>query len=304
MSISTVEAASPVANDVSHASDLRAAARWLVGASASIVAVLVAGLQLRSLKGLLDVGPWAVVLALLAILAALLSVVWTLYGAAAVLAAPRRSIGELSDLDRADHGNYPDPRLESPSSPLMKYLVVERRTDLLGAGRDAISQLIQDHTKAYNAIISHGPNTQVQIGAYTYKLDDLADRASLADVAADLDRRIKSVIDAASAFESWRRYTKLASGLKKAGIVFVTSLLLLVGLTALPPHLVDVKAPIPVQVAIPKSWSGGCGGRMLDGVAVGGTLNAPIVVLPAQGGCAAQKIENTEDLIVIPRPVK
>ncbi|GAA0429812.1 hypothetical protein Acor_40690 [Acrocarpospora corrugata] len=290
-----------VANDVSHASDLRAAARWLVGGSASIVAVLVANLQFRNLDGLEEVGAWAVMAALSAILTALTSVVWVLYRAAGVLAVPRRSIGELSELDRSDNGGFPGRRLESPKSALMKYLVVERRNDLLGASRDAIGQLSGDHIKAYKATTINKPGDRVRIGTNIYDLGDSAAMSALTSLSLDLGRRVQCVVDAAAAFETQQRYDRLAKGLKWAGAPFVASLLVLLLLPTLVPDVMQVKVPTRVQIASPASWPTPCAGMLLDGIAVGGNMDAPIVVIPRQGNCPAQKLTETAHLIVIPK---
>ncbi|GIH90419.1 hypothetical protein ACFFMN_07935 [Planobispora siamensis] len=301
MHASGIEFSPSVANDVSHASDLRAAARWLVGASATVVAALVAGLQLRDLDGLDDVGPWAVALALTAVLGTLASVVWTLYRAAEVLSVPQRSIDELSELDREDQGDYPNPRLVAPATGLVRYLVVERRADLLGASRDAIWQLTQDHNKAQRALLASHPVEAVEIGGRVYDLRSAADSAALSSLAADLERRVQRVVDAASAYETQRRYERLARGLRWAGVPFVASLLVLTWLTTLPPRLTQVTTPTPIEVLIPAGMP--CGGRTLQGMAVGGTMDAPIVVLPAQQGCSPRKLSDTRDLVVVPRPV-
>ncbi|NUW37044.1 hypothetical protein HTZ77_37425 [Nonomuraea sp. SMC257] len=304
MTIQGGEPSTSTANDVSHAADLRAAARWLVGASASVVAVLVAGVQLRDFAELDAVGVWAVPVALLAVLIALATVVWTLYGAAAVLAVPRRSIGELADLDRADNGDFPGPRLGPPKSALISHLVRERRTELLGVSRDAIWQLNMERVAAYKASAFPRTGKNLQIGDREYDPDNRDDSAALANLIVDLDRRVQAVVDAAASFETQRRYDRLRRGMRLAGLPFVVSFLALVWLQTLPPALMKVKSPTSVQVVTPGNGGDPCSGKVFDGVAVGGTMDAPLVVLPSQGGCPARKLTETDKFVVIPRAEK
>ncbi|GAB2947684.1 hypothetical protein ACFMQL_10020 [Nonomuraea fastidiosa] len=305
MTTPATEPAQAAANDVSHASDLRAAARWLIGASASVVAVLVAGIQLRDFASVSEVGPGAVTLALLSALTLLITVVWTLYSAAAVLATPHRSIDELAEMDRADNSNFPLRRLEEPKSALISYLVVDRRTDLLGPSRDAIWQLVADRASAHKATtLPQPPGEKIQIGTHEYILDNPSDIAALTNLSLDLERRAQRVVEAALFFETQRRYNRLVKTMKLAGLPFVMSLLLLLWLQTLPPVLMNVKTPTSVQVILPSSKSDPCSGKTLEGIAVGGTMDAPIVVLPPQAGCYARKLTDTSDLVVVPRPAK
>ncbi|WP_326634811.1 hypothetical protein OIE67_53220 [Nonomuraea fuscirosea] len=294
------------ANDVSHASDLRSATKWLAGASGTVVAVILgSSIQLRNLTVVTDAGVWAVGLTVLGVLVALGSVGWTLYNAAAVLATPRRSIDELAGLDRADSGNFPYRRLEPPTSPLITYIAVERRIDLLGASRDAIWQLISDRASAQKVLAKPGtPDDKVRIGTYEYNINDSSDRDALRNLVLDLEVRIQRVMDAAASFETRRRYERLVRAMRWSGVPFVFSVLLLLGLPSLQPARIAVKNPTSVRVVTPPAKNDPCAGRLLDGVAVGGTLDAPVVVLPSQAGCPAKKLTDTEGLVVVPQVSK
>ncbi|MEU4232560.1 hypothetical protein AB0F17_50385 [Nonomuraea sp. NPDC026600] len=304
MSIPAAEPTQSAASDVSYVADLRVAARWLVGCSASVVAILVVPIPLQSVSDLTEVGPLAVVSALLGFLAALASAVWVLYSAAAVLAVPRRSIGELAELDRADNSNFPDRRVEQPTSALISYLVAARRTDLLGTTQDAVWQLASDMARAHDASMRPQTGEKIQIGTQKYDLGNPVDKAALATLALDLERRAQRVVDAAAAFETRQRYERLAKGMKWVGVPFGASFLLLLGLQTLPTASMAVKTPTSVQIVVPASGEDPCRGRVLEGVAVGGTMDAPVVVLPSQPGCPARKITDTDEFIVIPRTAK
>ncbi|WP_146616049.1 hypothetical protein [Nonomuraea aridisoli] len=263
--------------------------------------VLLASIHLRGFASIGEAGVWAGVLALIGATTALCSVLWTLYAAAAVLAAPRRSLDELAMLDRADNSNFPNRRLEEPKSALVSYLVVERRMDLLGMSRDAIWELARDLAQALKATtLPQPPGAKIQIGTYTYNTDDDSDSAALVSLALDLETRAQRVVDAAASFETRCRFKRLRKGMKVACIPFVASVLLLLWLQTLPPVLMNVKKPIEVQVITPKVNSDPCSGRVLEGVAIGGTMDEPIVVIPSQGGCPPKKITDTDELIVVP----
>jgi hypothetical protein len=284
---------------------LRTTARWLIGGAASVAAILVAGLQLEDLAGLDDRHWWVLPLAFLAALVALAAVGRTLYQAAGVLAAPRYSINDLERRDLADHGNFPKARIENPETPLIEYLIVERGPELLGA-RDAIWRLTTDYNSALEGL---DKAQKVDVGSRNYDPDVAADAAALRRISVDLQQRIHRVCDAAERWETQRRYDRLIDHLPLIGGLFVAGIFAFAWLTTLSPQqraaLVD---PIQVQVTVPNDDTAleqagldrGCANKVLSGVAVGGTLDAPIVITQAQDGCPAHKITDSDSLVVLP----
>lgn len=283
--------------DAAYTGQLRATARWLVGASASIATVLVAGLQLRSLSAAAEAGWWGIPGALCGVLVALVTAAVLLYQAASVLATPRRTISDLVGLDRNDNPNYPGPRTAAPTNALVNDLVVRRRTELLEPHRDSLEDLTNSHTLTRRALVS-GKKTKIEGRLYNPR--DAADVVALTALHTDLDQRILRVVDAAEAWETWKRYQQLRRTLLWVLLPFLVGVLSFTYLTS--HQLAPVKDPIPVRVTASSNASMACADKTLTGTAVGGTLDAPIVAIPAQQGCPPQKLTDTHNLIVVPEP--
>ncbi|MGW6880815.1 hypothetical protein ACWGEU_11205 [Streptomyces goshikiensis] len=302
----------PAGGDALASTELKTTAKWLVGASASTAAIVVAGLQLTALEKVGQAEWWIGVLALAAAFLALAAAGRVLYQAAAVLAVTRPSIATLDSKDRGDHGNYPDgPRLEQPRDPLLRELVVLRRAELLGAGRDAIGSLVDDLTRAGQALRA---GADVTIQGRTYRPAQAADVAALGELTADLERRIGSVSDAAERFETTNRFARLKRQLLPHGIVFLIGIFGFAWLTLLYPQrfagTAKITTPVQVEVTVPSESAAtrsglekGCVGT-LTGAAVGGTLDEPVVVTRPTERCPAHELDDTHHLVVVPLPAK
>jgi hypothetical protein len=77
------------------------------------------------------------------------------------------------------------------------------------------------------------------------------------------------------------------------------------------PDTVKVTTPVQVEITVPSESAATnagmakqCAEKTLTGVAVGGTLDEPVVVTRAQAGCIAYHLTDTRDLIVVPVAVK
>jgi hypothetical protein len=303
-----VPTSQPASGDAHATAELKSTAKWLVGASASTAAVIVAGLQLTDLGRLGEAAWWFGVLALLAAFTALAAAFRILYQAASVLATNRPAISDLARRDVADHGHYPDPRLDHPDDPLLKELVIKRRTELLGPGRDYIMALTSDYDKV-GKVLAGEPGITIQ--ARSYNLADPIEVAALHVLATELERRIENVLDAAERFTTEKRYQHLKRQLTPTGIAFMAGVLAFAWLTILYPHRIPqtapVATPVQVEVTVPSENAAmraglekACAGKVLSGVDVGGTLDRPIVVTRAQAGCPAHRLGDTQDLIVVP----
>ncbi|KAB1144468.1 hypothetical protein F7R91_21885 [Streptomyces luteolifulvus] len=299
----------PASADALAAAHLKSTAKWLVGASASTAAVIVAGLQLTSLDKL-GAAHWRFgVLALGSAAVALGAAFRVLYQAVMVIGAPRPPIRVLDRKDRADHGNHPNgPRFDPPDSPLIHELVIDRRTELLGPGRDAIGALTDDYTTASRALTS---GARVTIRGRTYDPRAVAaDSTALQALSAELERRIRDVSDAAERIETERAYRKLKGQLAWHEAAFLLGIFLFAWLTILYPHSLPdtakVTAPVQVDIVVPSESAArhaglgkGCVGT-LSGVEVGGTLDAPIVVTRSRAGCPAHRLGDAQGLVVVP----
>jgi hypothetical protein len=290
--------------DLEQATELRTTAKWLVAASASIATLVIAGLQLGDLPILRASEWWITLLAVLAASAVIVAVGRTLYQAAAVLAASRPAIDELRGLERVDWKNYPAPRLEPPANELIKYLVVDRRQELLGQGRDSIADLAEDLQGVRRIVDKGGAAT---IRGRRYNSSDPRDLVALKALREDLERRMRHISAAAGWYEIKLRYREMTNGLRWNGVTFVVGAIGFALLITLPPSRKLVDGPVQAEITVPSekaAKSAGldkrCAGKILSGVIVGGTLDLPIVVTRPKDDCGAHRVNNTRDLVVIP----
>ena len=294
--------------DAAATLQLKTTAKWLIGASASTAALLVAGLQLTNLQKLGEADWWIGVLALTAALLALASVFRVLYQAASVLGTTRPPIATLADRDRADRGNPNGRRIEQPDDPLLKELIVQRRSELLGPRRDAIGSLTDDLTAASRSLATRAT---VTIQGRQYDPTVASDATALQELITELQRRISDVSDAAERFETTRNYASLKNQLALNGVFFLVGVLGFAWLTLLYPQRITpyppVTAPVQIEVTVPSAKAAAqaglektCAGKRLTGAAVGGTLDNPVIVTRAQKDCPAHRLTDPHGLVVIP----
>ncbi|MDQ1018318.1 hypothetical protein QFZ43_004867 [Streptomyces afghaniensis] len=294
----------PRTAEEAQTADLRATAKWLVAACAAIGAAVVAGLQLKDL-GALRASPWYWTLcALAAVIALLVAVGLTLYDGASVIAARRPTVDEIKTRETRDWPNYPAPRAGDPSDPLIYYLTVSRRPELLGPGRQTIYDLLQEQTNVYRSLRNRNA---VTIHGTSYDPNVPVDAAALNDLMEELRERIRRVCDAAGWYETHTRYRKLMRSLWWRGLIFLLGAFGFAIVIALQPVRSAVTVPIQSDVAVPNDkaakdagLSQECAGKVLSGAMVGGTLDRPLVVTRVDGGCDAQRITDTSGLVVIP----
>ncbi|MEV8550205.1 hypothetical protein AB0L04_10310 [Streptomyces glaucescens] len=308
-------AVEPGSTDSLATAELKSTAKWLVGASASTAAVIVAGLQLTNLDKLGKADWWLGVLAMAAALLALAAAFRVLFQAALVIGTTRPTITSLDRKDRADHGNYPEgARIDPPDDPLMRELVVARRAELLGPGRDAIGSLADDYRRAVRALTSMA---RVKILERTYDPKIPADAAALQGLASELERRMRDVSDAAERYEAEKSYQHLKRWLAPHAVAFLVGVLGFAWLTILYPNRIPITqtakitSPVQVEITVPSESAAmhaglekACAGKVLTGVGVGGTLSAPIVVTRGESKCPARRLKDTRELIVVPMAAK
>lgn len=300
----------PSTPDAVATADLKATAKWLLGASASSGAVLVAGLQLGNLAALGDADVFVGVAALAAIAIALAAATGLLFLAAKVLATSRPAISQLQRQDIDDNGVRPGTRLDPPNDPQLRELVWERGPELLGE-RDSIWKIVEDHERAASALSSSNP---VVILEKRYKSSRPADAEALRRIFQDLDRRIQEICDAAGHIATKENFAKLKRHMHWLLPVFGIGILGFAWLTFLYPPMflspsTKVTTPIQVEITVPSGAAARAGlekgcvkASPLKGVAVGGKLESPILVTRSEIGCPARRVENSEDLITVPLP--
>ena len=291
--------------DESATADLRTTAKWLCASAGAIVAVLVAGLQLGDVAGLEGA---RLGFAVSGAVAALASVLVVLLAAASVLASEGPPIQALADEDAADGGAYPSVRVEQPTTPLMKYLLVERRLELLGPRTDSISALIVSRIAAHDGL-TLGKTVQIEGRTYAPSTSE-TDRADLQVIEEEIRTRITGVVNAADRWTTTKRFRTLRVTLACAGSVFLLGLLGYVSMVATAEPRSRVSRPISVTVVVPSTpkaatsagFDAKCAGHQLSGVMVGGWLDEPQVVTVSSGGCPAQRLRPGRHAVVIPTP--
>jgi hypothetical protein len=238
--------------------------------------------------------------------AALVSSGIVLLFAASVLVSEAPSIQRLADTDKADGGAFPGPRVTEPESPLMKYLLIERRLELLGPRLDSVWGLIAWNSAAHDGI-AH--NRTVTIDGRTYSpATNEADAHALLDVASELQRRIQAVLSAADRWTVKERFLRLQHSLVVCGLILLGGLSLYVTLIAQAEPRTKVTEATPATVLVPANaraardagFDAGCAGKSLEGVLIAGWLDKPLLVTKPTPDCPSQRIRPGRQAAVIP----
>jgi hypothetical protein len=301
------DASAPVvSSDPSTAGELRATAKWMCAGAGAIATAMIAGLQLKELATLPQSS------AILAVAATVLVVGAAgviLLHAASVLAARAPSIQGLANMDQADGGAYPAARIDEPKTDIMKYLLIERRLELLGPTRDSIKALVVDQNAAYHGLWR---GTVVDIDGRQFDPANSDDRTALQAVAEAVDGRLLAVSAAAERWEVETRFMRLKTTLAIAGTVLVAGVLAFVWITATSPPRVRVTTPLPASVQVPASvneakeagFSATCAGETLDAVIIGGWMDDPVIVTSPSNECPTHTVSPGNAMAVVPRFVK
>jgi hypothetical protein len=260
--------------------------KWLVAAAGAVVAAIVAGAQIvdYSKRNLLGAG-----LAALAVVIALSLTIFLLVRAAKILTVPRPTVIDLANAELPSGAL--DPRLRQSgqvSDPNIVWLL-GRKPYLLGP-YDTVTDLL----KAYDSAA-----TQVHDNAR----DENAQRSL-----SDLRQRIGTVEEAAHYRDMSNAYNKLLREFRKGAAWFIAAVVVfsvsgLLGKDAPEKPSNPVTKPIPVRVLVTdtlRPTPAPCRDR--GGVAVGGTLTSPTVVMPPAGECAAATLTPQQPgAVVIPQ---
>ncbi|SPM40548.1 hypothetical protein AU192_16410, partial [Mycobacterium numidiamassiliense] len=261
--------------------NLRATLRWLIASAGAVVAAIIAGAQLvdyskRSVLG--------VVLAASAVILGLALTLILLAQTARVLTVPRPM---ATDLDRAefdaDAGDI-NVRLSGEMNLKVQW-IIDRKSYLLG-GYDTVHDLLVAWKTADS------------------ECQDKSDDQNLAAELKRLERQIDIVEEAAHYRDLSNAYDRLIRRFSKGSIAFIVSVILFAvsGIAGRPPDSKPsnvITQPIPVRVFIsaPSDVPASCQER--DGVAIGGDLTKPIVVMPPTPACSAATMSGGKSGIVI-----
>jgi hypothetical protein len=267
---------------------IRATARWTMAGAGSLATLAVTKIRIDDLHGLH--GPTAVLWAAAGL--GLIGSPWAvLLVAARVLAAPRPTFHHLArrEADAAHPGRI---RLSDVPDRAVSE-ILDRRSELLGRHdsiQSAYAAVVASRT-AYETALAQDRPTQA--------LEQLRRRV-------EFQRSRTQAVEAAAAALAlrtrWRRLTRALIG---CGPVFAASLLTMVYLSTRDSGTAIVTAPVAVQVQVPMAAARrlglppACSGTH-RGIAVDGPLVTPVVVLPADGACPAQRIGPADDLVIVP----
>lgn len=288
--------------DATSASELRATAKWLCGAAGGLVAALVAGLQLKDLATLEpNMAAAALVLAGLTVVSAGA----VLYLAASVLACKSPSLQTLVAKDRADGGQYPDPRIDEPRTKLMKHLLVERRLELLGPSRDSIESLVVDSSAVHRGLW-RGQGIRVEDRSLDPSVPD--DLAKLRELATEVDQRLRAVRFAAEHWTVRTAFTRLKMATLIGGTVLIASTLGFAWISVTSEQRIRVTKPVPSSVQVPRDeneaehagFARQCAGMTLDVMMVGGWVDAPVIVNLPSGDCPSRMLSPGDRATVVP----
>lgn len=263
---------------------VQSAARWLVGAAASVFAALLAGLQLSALTSLTFDSPLQLIGSLLASLVALVGVGVILVLASKVLIHPGWTITKLS-------------RLETQSKWNTHWLrnVLQSQAGLLAAGTELRPSLLHRRqvrlSEAWFQLHERGATTVSDDAAAAaaptrnYRVDVAEDVERLGQRLNNITAVTTRVTTAANLAEVRRRYKRLVRALKWAGFLPVLAILYLAWAAA---QNSDVKITEPVEVSVlftddravlvAAGLPDTCLGKTVEGIGIGGSLQSPIVV--------------------------
>lgn len=284
-----------------RAENLSSTLKWLMASGGAIAAVIVAGLQLTSLK---DLQLWAALLAEAGVAVALFSVGGMLLGASRVLAVDAPTITELSNADLIN----PGPHSAASEDPLRRVLhwVQERRTSLLGDAA-SVTELYTDGIVGARKALEHLRRKE----RFHWAGRDLSpDSASdLAWVEAQYAANSGLIDQLEVAVSYWVKRTAYVNLIEKSRglfMLFLAGILLFAIAPVLGPTAAAsrVDAPLPAQVYVRDGKAAGLPSTCpatLSGQIVGGPLDRPTVVTAPTGTCPALKLTaDNEALIVVP----
>lgn len=278
---------------------LHSALKWLIGGAGATAAVVVAALQLGDLSSLHPVG--AVLVAGAALVA--VGVALTLLVAASrVLTLPQLTATELSNREMA-----PDVVSRAPGEPMPDELlkwIEERKTYLLGSA-ESVTDLYRDGLVAPRAALD-----EVVAGRETEwrgrKLVPGSESEELlAREIAHAEERLAHAERAVHFYRSREAYKKVADSFVTGGVVFGVSIaaLVLVPVFCQAPAEAPITAPTTVTISIVSPGKANlpskCAGDH-EGVAIGGTWEHPVVMLPDTEGCAGRTFEAGDGVVVTP----
>jgi hypothetical protein len=292
---------------------VQAATRWLIGAAATVLAALLAGMHLSSLGQLTTDQPLRLTAALIACAVGLIGIVVILFFAARVLVSPNWTLSKLAHLDKDQKWEDHILRAElaaqrgllTPDEDLKPAHLYRRHRRL----HVAWSQLQESGRTTLPDDLDTEHNTTERNYSVTNKQDVERLHRRLQEIT-NISERITT---AANLAETRRRYRQLVWWqLPFIGALPVLAILAFVWATAVQPepaittstaiHIKFVQDRSTIQQA---GLAGGCAGRDVNAIAVGGSLPQPIVVSTNDPLCILDHIRITPALgTAVPAPAR
>lgn len=268
--------------------DLRGSLKWLIAGAGAAATVLLAGTQLKDVTAS---SPGLRVAGVAAGVTALLVAVILLVTATRVLATPRLSASELSNLEN-----------RNPEAPVV-LRIRQQRVHLLGRAT-TVTELYTQYANAINTLqeLDAGRSPTWQGAPLT---GASGDRAKVTNAITATENRLATVEDAAQYFSTSLRFNRLVRWFPVAAGLFVASIGVFT-FASLKPNVQSVPITGPVSVkleVLDRAKSGlpmSCKATELTGVAIAGSLDSPTVVLTPQSGCAAATVTPNPGIVVVP----
>ena len=273
---------------------IQIATRWLVGAAASVLAVLLAGVHLSALGQLAADRPERLTIAITAGAVGLLAVGTILVLAARVLVSPGWTLSELAHLETQRHWQHhwlqreleAQRGLLTPGDELQPSRLYRRHRrlyvawfELLEKGATTLPDDLDNehHNPADHSPANHNPGRNYSVT----NNDDVERLRRRLDEAANISEGIATVANLAA---TRRRYRRLVRTLPILGILTVIAVPLFAWATTVQPEPA-ITTPIAIHIKfIPDratlqraGLAPNCANRDINAIAVGGTLPRPIV---------------------------
>jgi hypothetical protein len=289
---------------------MRDTTKWLVSAAAAVAASMLVGLQLSDVS---NITSWASALrftaALVAVCAALFATWIVIRAGAKVLAGSAISFADLVTLDlEAKLWALQQPPQIPPVEPfrfdeLLGELHRQRKALYRETDATSPADLLERLTATYAALKSVEDSNTATFGDRTVTS---ADRPELRRRLATLEERIRDVLDAAALHRANATYRLFVSALPRAATILVLAIAAFALSSAIGQEQTKDVVAEPTHVLVfghveSASLSGCDFDAGVDAVAVGGTWDAPILVIPGAGECGPARVEADEGAVVVPQ---
>jgi hypothetical protein len=264
---------------------VRSAARWLVAAAASVLAVMLAGVQASAASKIENSSLERLVTSGLAGVVGLVAVGTVLWLAARVLVTPGWTINKIAHLELTQRESWEAHRIYSELHSRRAWLMPADDLRISVLYRSCRALLIAStefhefgHCTVTTSLLSTAPETVSYSAAHDGDEDRLRRRVAMVENMAD------QVANTANLVDVHLRYKRLVRSMPWLGSIAVLSIVAFIWATALP-NGTPITNPVRMSVQFVQD-SGlmtdaglprGCAGVTITGIALGGTFEAPVL---------------------------